>query len=729
MARAKTRQFIEDKFIVRCPTLPFQAADKIAVSYRDESGLSDYLTSPEKLEALYIASPSLIKELTCSYKKNKGVRPLQALAKYLLRMSTRSTPFGLFSGVFLGKFESNTCVEINTEKSKRRSRLSFDILNLLHHQVVNNEEIANALSYRPSTSIYRIGNDYRYIKTEFLKGKKKYGLEHVISSENLQESLNFFDQGATITSYLDFMESLGYNRNDSQEFVSTLIRAQILIPETHPYTIGNPYLPYLIESIKLKFVENPKEIHFLQRVLDRLELLDSNGVNSISAYRQLETDLMKKIGTDLTNPVQIDLYYKTKVANINRAEKNIIENGYKVLKKISFPKNHERLETFKHNFLERYAGKPMRLAEVLDPDCGLGYPITQEYDEYWYLEGIEFNHKEYRPAPIPPSTFDKLLRFKLDCHTNDDPIRLTDRELAEVPEQKIDVPPTFYALTERYVLDGKPIYYMPSIGTTTATSLLARFSGHNREIDDLLEKICRHEAEAFKDAICADIDHIPEDRTGNILFRKNFRDAIIPFMSGVKESDVEHLLVSDIYVTVAKGKLVLTKGMHGKRIIPFLSNAHNYERSPLPMYIFLCDLQYAHTNADLSFQWGNVGKHRVYLPRVIYKDVILSKAKWNLSKKILDEFFTMQTSISMVQMKKFQKHWRIPDNVCLAKGDNLLYLDLKTQLGRDLFLFETRKASRFILEEFINCEQPLIKNQYGQAHTNQIVFTFKSELK
>jgi 5-methylthioribose kinase len=65
-------------------------------------------------EAIYLASPNLYKELKNWLDLEKELSSSQhqklknTILKYYTRMSTRCTPFGLFSGVGLGKFSNET---------------------------------------------------------------------------------------------------------------------------------------------------------------------------------------------------------------------------------------------------------------------------------------------------------------------------------------------------------------------------------------------------------------------------------------------------------------------------------------------------------------------------------------------------------------------------------------------------------------------------------------------
>src|ERR1041385_5875392 len=96
---------VDDEIIVRCPFYP-------AVSQNSEWDLNKITVRNDLMEAIYLASPTLYKELlkfkSGRLTKAKDIKKLEASTfKYLIRSSTRSTPFGLFAGVTTCKFSDN----------------------------------------------------------------------------------------------------------------------------------------------------------------------------------------------------------------------------------------------------------------------------------------------------------------------------------------------------------------------------------------------------------------------------------------------------------------------------------------------------------------------------------------------------------------------------------------------------------------------------------------------
>ena len=278
---------ILDEICFRTPSLPFQAAKKFYETNLCVKEVQKLLENEFIYEAIYLASPSLIYQLeTIHHEKTdskKIDRALLAFSKYFLRMSTRPTPFGLFSGVFIGKFCEKTEVNIDTINIGRRTRLGFDALFLIYENLLAKKDVRNKLNFHLNTSLYRIGLQYRYIKSHSFDSKKKYVLQELVFSETLETTLNYFSKPSSINAYINFMVQDGYLKEDCTTYIDDLIKRQVLIADLHPYSVGNPYLQYLVDTLA-KIEANLKETILLSQFRDKLKEFDTNAQKVIHKF-------------------------------------------------------------------------------------------------------------------------------------------------------------------------------------------------------------------------------------------------------------------------------------------------------------------------------------------------------------------------------------------------------------------------------------------------------------
>ena len=100
----------------------------------------DFVNDPFIKEALYLASPGFYYEierfLIENQNKNcietdreKDIKLIAGVFRYLVRMSTRCTPFGLFAGITAGMYGSETNIQFfEHNQAINHTRLDMDFL-------------------------------------------------------------------------------------------------------------------------------------------------------------------------------------------------------------------------------------------------------------------------------------------------------------------------------------------------------------------------------------------------------------------------------------------------------------------------------------------------------------------------------------------------------------------------------------------------------------------------
>ena len=129
----------------------------------------------------------------------------------------------------------------------------------------------------------------------------------------------------------------------------------------------------------------------------------------------------------------------------------------------------------------------------------------------------------------------------------------------------------------------------------------------------------------------------------------------IPYLCGTTLDKEFQIPVSDLLVGIEANKVVIRSKRLNKEIIPRMTTAHNFSMTTLPVYQFLCDLQFQQIRS-VGWQWG-VLDNRPFLPRVSYGKYILSKAKWTLTKDEMKNFDqkndeTFHTAVYRVEKKE-----------------------------------------------------------------------------
>jgi hypothetical protein len=210
------------------------------------------------------------------------------------------------------------------------------------------------------------------------------------------------------------------------------------------------------------------------------------------------------------------------------------------------------------------------------------------------------------------------------------------------------------------------------------------------------------------------------------LLRPQLRKYEIPYLAKASVSKEKQIPLDDLYISVKQGKkIVLRSKSLNKEIVPRLSTAHNYSNNALPIYQFLCDLQTQDLRGGVGFNWGSLANEFSFLPRVKYKNIILSKATWNIKKEDIDDLIKLKNNKEIEdKAKAWKENLKLPDYVLLADGDNELLLNLNNLLSIKTLLSLVKKRSGFQLKEFLfNPEKALVKRG-DEGFTNQVIFSF-----
>lgn len=169
-----------DHFVFRAPVFPMSFVNKLY-----NTGLSDFLKkrSPIIDHAIYLASPNLYRKIDRRISgdlKEDSLNFDLSLLKYLTRMSTRCTPFGLFAGIGTGQFDDHSGIVLDVpEAHNTHTKLSQDFLFALYSRISTDPEVARSSTYFTNNTLYRKHNHLRYIEYKDENRSRKHTLSSV----------------------------------------------------------------------------------------------------------------------------------------------------------------------------------------------------------------------------------------------------------------------------------------------------------------------------------------------------------------------------------------------------------------------------------------------------------------------------------------------------------------------------------------------------------------------
>ncbi|MBW1294129.1 lantibiotic dehydratase family protein [Aquimarina litoralis] len=731
------------KYVLRAPLFSFSFFKELTEGEElKEEKLKEVCKDEIIKEAIFLASPSLYQEFEKWLEGNlkekaASERMMYSVLKYLSRMSSRCTPFGLFAGTSVGTFSETENIELSDKsENNRHTRLDMNFLVALSQDIVKDQSIKSQLLFYPNTSIYKAGKQLRYVEYSYIKSRRVHHIVAVEDSEYLQKILKQARKGALLSDLASSLVDDEITIEEASGFIDQLVDGQLLISELEPSVSGPEFLEQIMPVLK-KLSGTEHIVSELENVQTTLHRIDQGLGNVAKEYTDLSESL-KKLGTDfeLKFMFQTDMSLSVEANTLNYDTVKKIRKGLSLLNKLTLPPKETFISRFRTAFYERYESREVSLSNALDVELGIGF--LQDKDSGDVSQIIDDIVLPYKPSKVSVrdvkwSSIDAILQKKLVKSMKDDQhvIEIADEDFKGLEENWEDLPDTISSMIELVRIDGKEKIKMSNCGGSSAANLLGRFCHGDQDLDAYTKEIIDVEAKLNPDKILAEIVHLPESRVGNILMRPNFRRHEIPYLAKSIIEDENQLLLDDLMISATpNGKVKLRSKKFDKEVIPHLTNAHNYSNNALPIYQFLANMQTQNLRGGIGFDWGPFADEYEFLPRVEYRDIILSSASWNISstdiKPLLDTLKDEEKFLA--ELKKLIDAKKLPQFVLLADGDNELLVNTGNVTSMKMLLNTVKKRGRFKLKEFLHTEDSVVTSK-SKAFTNQIVVSFYNEKK
>ncbi len=677
-------------------------------------------------QMLYLASPVLLEE---QLKGSENEKTTLSLKKYQQRASTRCTPFGLFAGCGTAMWAPQSSIE--KQATSRHTRLDMNVVCEIAALLASHPVIKTQLTYYTNNSLYKVADKYRYVEYTLKNKSRHYQITSIDVAEHISDLLSLTAKGANYGSLISCLLNHTGSSEEAESFVNELIEAQVITTNLYPNVTGTEFYTIILNTLK-DIAENTRsaEIENIYRLLAEIDAdiktIDRHFDAEVETYRFIYAKLQQLL-QHLTeeNLFQADLYYQTDTATVNTTIQSQLSDAISFLDKLYHDYEPENLKKFKENFQNQYEEQELPLLQVLDTASGIGYlrkdttginPIVDDI----YASGEAESVFDIKWSSTSSLLLKKIIHAKVNNLTE---IQLTDEDLKNRKETaKTTLPPSmpvFFTV----VHNTRNTVYLKQAGGSSASNLLGRFAHGNSEISGIIDRVTEHEINFHAGKIMAEIVHLPESRVGNILLRPHIHQYEIAYLANSTKEKEQIIDPNDLLISVKNNKIILRSRTHQKEIIPRLTSAHNFSMSTLPVYQFLCDIQSQYySKSGFSFNWGHLAGEFGFLPRVCYKNTILSPAQWNIGKEKVEEISDCLKQYEQSKIKAWQNSLHLPDRFLLSDGDNELFVDTSDMLSVKAFASAIKKRDRAVLHESLFDEKdPLITDRNGNSYTNELI--------
>ncbi|WP_268252712.1 lantibiotic dehydratase [Streptomyces galilaeus] len=601
------------------------------------------------------------------------------LLRYLIRMSTRPTPYGLFAGVGLARWGFGTDLALSAEAPAIQTRPDMEwLLNLVFALEARPEIRKHLRFFAHSGAFFHAGRVFLMERAPdgVIAAEPDPGVS-IRAGQAVRRALAL---ARTPIAYDELVDGLlstpGATPEKAGRLIDQLWEQTVLLTDLRPpLTVASP-AHHVLD--RLSAIPAAKEAcASVRRVLDTMECWDGLATErGPAAYR----DLLALAGSAQSNssrtPVQVDMALPLAGCEINKTVGEEAVRAAEMLLTLSpWPTGPPHLDAYRQAFEHRYgAGREVPLLELISPDFGLGPPALHGHSAPPI--GIDAAAFARRQRTLRDMALDAIREHR-------QVVRLTDETLARLqtcsPEQatfpvSLDIA-LFVAAESPSSLDAGEFQIIvgPNIGAPAAGRNLGRFASLlGPEAEMVLRQAADAEETCAPDHLWAELSYLPHRlRSANVAVRPLVRDHEITVGATAGGPPERVIPVADLTVSVRDGRFRLWWPAGETQVLTCAGHMLNSFQAPAVCH-FLDELTRAGVAQLSGFDWGPAADFP-FLPRVERGRIILAPAQWRLDgqlpSKSPDDFAR--------GLRNWQQAWQVPRYVYLTEGDNRLLLDLQ----------------------------------------------------
>lgn len=707
-----------DFFLLRAPALPLSIYQRLteaaqglaridrnpevlgrhleAVRQQTYHEISQLITQSSIKQALLVASPSLFESLMQLQSDSPSSRREQqiyaSVLRYLVRMSTRATPFGLFAGVAMGQFADKTTAQLaNPPVDRIFTRPDMKWLIGFVERIEQTQEYVQQLYLRVNQAVHIVGSR---AMLSFAGGNKK-GQLHSITLEMNQVVHYILEHAHHTIPYQQLMTDLHLAFPHVPDAQFHLILRQLLAhsflltnlkpPLTHPYPAR-----YVLERLaSLSEASSLRET--FAAILDHMVEIDQAGFGGASVPFQQVAELQNRLHKSNAPTYQVDAILNVKEPYLNKTMGAAAAQAAETLLRLAksaYPIS--ALQHYRTLFLDRYGmHAEIPVQDLLNAETGLGVPSSYHEEQNRHFgQAPSLFYETKRNAILTAWLADSFIEGTLEVELNEHILsQLAPPESMAHPYEAVDLYCKVLADSREAIDNGNWRLLITNIFYGGRT--FGRFLPHLSEQSmACLRSYHQQEEQLSPDAIFAELNYLfPAGHDMNTFVRPLLRSSEIAINTMPVLEQEQVILLSDLVVGVSGDRFYLRSLRLNKKVIVCQNHAQNVRRAP-HLCRFLLDVSQDGRPPHLCFEWGTL-RLSPFLPRVVQNKVVLSPAQWRLYRSESTENNARNEDVQwFCRIQEWRTKWRVPRYVYLVEADRRLLLDLE----HPCFLAELHRA-------------------------------------
>lgn len=637
-------------------------------------------------EAVEFASPVLARrvEAVCAGQRldrRQLRRMVSSVTRYLLRITGRATPFGVFAGVAAVRFGP----ELKVRWGGRHRAVARADAVWLTDVITQMESCPQLLARLPVVT-----NNLCFVRGERLIvpyqphthgpgwiASVEVSMRHTRAVRMVVQAARSPIRYGELAGKLaaDFPTTPG---SAIDSMLAELVARHVLVSSLRAPVTTTDAFGYVLNQLTAVHADDILRVAPRLRELREIqaELAMHNRTPSARTSRGVRksaADRMRAVSDSAEQPVTVDLRLECEIVLPHQVAREAEVAASVLMRLTAHPFGTSAWQDYHEKFLERYgSGSLVPIMELVDTDVGLGFPAGYR------------GSADDSSAPRLSVRDERLLALAQQAAMDgSDEIILDERGISalEVGDlAKVQVPPHVelcvqIQATSPYAL-GRGEFELVVVSAPRAAGTMAgRFI-------DLLDASDRDRmAQVFAQLPTSDVGAMPVQLSFPPLYPRTENVMRVPTLLPHTIFLAEHRAPSDALIPVedlAVGgdwrRLYLVSLSRQRQLEPTVLHALDFRAQTPPIARFLCELVRAQAAAYTQFDWGAASR-LPFLPRVRHGRTVLSTTRWNLSAADLPALGAPWPDWTAA-MSAWQHRYRVPAAAYLCEGDRRIRLDL-----------------------------------------------------
>ena len=721
--------------LVRAPLLPVETYLALGQPPVDECANGKHApdarlpADPRICAALAVGGGNLYDVLSRADASGNGDPDAGAkLLRYLIRMSTRPTPYGLFAGVALTRWGSETDLSLAATRPRTRTRPDMAWLLRLVMQAESRPEVRRRLSYLANPRAFvRAGRVFLPEAAPMADVSGPGPAVSVRASNVVRQALALARTSIPHERLVaELATAPGATTEKVEKLIEELWRQTPLLTDLRPPLTEPSPANYVARRLR----ENPDAADLLDRLeaaLSGMAEWDTLPIEkAAAAYRKLTARPDTDAAAASEPSSQVDMALTLDGSRITRAvAEEAVRAAELLLRLTPLPAGLPHLEAYHRAFEARYGTeREVPLLELLDPNFGLGPPTP--------FHGAAPIGDPRKAALRQQTLYDlavTALREKQLVVELDEP-KLAQLEswspTAFTAPQSLDLSVFVVAESATELDKGRfQIVVGPNLGAIAAGRNLGRFADLlGEEATTALRELGTAESSQHPDCLWTELGYLPHRfRSANVAVRPHPRPYEITIGTTPARPPDRTIPLDELVVGTRGGRFYVRWPARGAEVLACTGHMLNNMQAP-DVCRFLDDLRRDGKAQFSSFDWGSAAALPV-LPRIQVGRIVLSPACWRVDARVRTQLTVNHPTAFFASLRKWRAHWLVPRYVYLSFGDNRLLLDLEDEAQADQLRAEVGRLaenSQVLLQEALPApEHAWVSGPGGQFITELVI--------